>query len=120
MSFSKVRQDIANDLAEIRSAGLWKTERYINSDQKNIIILEDGSETTLHVANTGAMSGCATPNDNIWYSTSDNPKRKYAFSWELTHTASDDFICVNTLRANQLAEEALNNGIIKVGDLIKV
>lgn len=51
MSFSKVRQDIANDLAEIRSAGLWKTERYINSDQKNIIILEDGSYVTNMCAN---------------------------------------------------------------------
>lgn len=51
MSFSKVRQDIANDLAEIRSAGLWKTERYINSDQKNIITLEDGSHVTNMCAN---------------------------------------------------------------------
>lgn len=51
MSFSKVRQDIANDLAEIRSAGLWKTERYINSDQKNIITLEDGSYVTNMCAN---------------------------------------------------------------------
>jgi sugar fermentation stimulation protein A len=76
------------------------------------IILEDGSETTLHVANTGAMSGCATPNDNIWYSTSDNPKRKYPYSWELTQTQQNHFICVNTLRANQLAEQAILNGTI--------
>jgi len=76
------------------------------------IILEDGSETTLHVANTGAMSGCATQNDNVWYSTSDNPKRKYPFSWELTQTQQDHFICVNTLRANQLAEQAILNGTI--------
>jgi len=76
------------------------------------IILEDGSETTLHVANTGAMSGCATPNDNIWYSTSDNPKRKYPYSWELTQTQNNHFICVNTLRANQLAEQAILNGTI--------
>lgn len=51
MSFSKVRQDIANELAEIRSAGLWKTERYINSDQKNNITLEDGSHVTNMCAN---------------------------------------------------------------------
>jgi len=76
------------------------------------IILADGTETTLHVANTGAMSGCATPNDNIWYSTSDNPKRKYPFSWELTQTQQGHFICVNTIRANQLAEQAILNGTI--------
>ncbi|MFD2167676.1 DNA/RNA nuclease SfsA [Thalassotalea euphylliae] len=77
------------------------------------IILEDGSETTLHVANTGAMTGCAEPGDYVWYSTSNNPKRKYKFSWELTETKENEhFICVNTARANQLAEEAILAGTI--------
>lgn len=77
------------------------------------VILADGSETTLHVANTGAMTGCATPGDIIWYSTSNNPKRKYPYSWELTETQqAGDFICVNTARANQLAEQAINAGLI--------
>ncbi len=76
------------------------------------VILEDGSETTIHVANTGAMTGCAQPGDTVWYSTSLNKKRKYPFSWELTETKSGDFICVNTIRANQLAEEAIKLGII--------
>jgi len=71
------------------------------------VILEDGSETTLHVANTGAMTGCAEPGDTIWYSTSANPKRKYPFSWEVTQTKDNHFICVNTMRANQLVEEAI-------------
>lgn len=77
------------------------------------VILEDGSEVTIHVSNTGAMSGCATPNDIIWYSTSDNPKRKYKRSWELTQTQDNHLICVNTIRANQLIEEAINNNVIK-------
>ena len=76
------------------------------------IILEDGTQTTLHVANTGAMTGCATENDAVWYSTSDNVKRKYPFSWELTQTQKKHFICVNTLRANQLVEEAITNNVI--------
>jgi len=76
------------------------------------IILANGNETTLHVANTGAMTGCAEPEDTIWYSTSDNPKRKYPFSWELTKTKQNHFICVNTIKANQLAEEAILNGSI--------
>lgn len=79
------------------------------------ITLKNGAETTLHVANTGAMSGCAIPNDTVWYSTSDNQKRKYPFSWELTQTQEDHFICVNTIRANQLAEQAiLNNAIAEL------
>lgn len=76
------------------------------------ITLEDNSECTIHVANTGAMSGCAEPNDIVWYSTSDNIKRKYPFSWELTQTPKNHFICVNTIRANQLTEQALLKGTI--------
>ncbi|MBL4909911.1 MAG: DNA/RNA nuclease SfsA [Alteromonadaceae bacterium] len=76
------------------------------------VILEDGTKTTMHVANTGAMTGCAESGDTIWYSTSSNSKRKYPFSWELTQTQSDDFICVNTLRANQLVAQALKNNVI--------
>lgn len=74
------------------------------------VTLPDGSETTLHCANTGAMTGCATPGDTIWYSTSDNPKRKYAHSWELTETKAGDTICVNTAQANRLVVEAINDG----------
>ncbi len=59
-----------------------------------------------HCANTGAMTGCATPGDTIWYSTSNNTKRKYPYSWELTQTTNGHFIC-NTLRANQLVAQAL-------------
>ena len=76
------------------------------------VILEDGIKTTIHVANTGAMTGCAQPGDIVWYSVSANPKRKYPLSWELTRTPSNHFICVNTIRANQLAEEAINNTML--------
>ncbi|MFT5758080.1 MAG: sugar fermentation stimulation protein A [Alteromonadaceae bacterium] len=93
---------------ELQKATLIKRYKRFLAD----ITLADGSETTLHVANTGAMSGCAIPGDQVWYSTSDNAKRKYPKSWELTYTQRHHFICVNTLRANQLVEEALNNGVI--------
>ena len=76
------------------------------------VTLADDTTTTMHVANTGAMTGCAEPEDTVWYSASDNPKRKYPYSWELTQTKKNHFICVNTLRANQLAEEAILNGTI--------
>ncbi|KFK92504.1 MULTISPECIES: DNA/RNA nuclease SfsA [unclassified Serratia (in: enterobacteria)] len=75
-------------------------------------ITPEGETFTLHCANTGAMTGCATPGDTLWYSTSDNAKRKYAHSWELTQTQQGDWICVNTLRANALVHEAIEQNII--------
>ncbi|MEF1254682.1 MULTISPECIES: DNA/RNA nuclease SfsA [unclassified Vibrio] len=76
------------------------------------ITLPDGSERTIHCANTGAMTGCATPGNKVWYSTSDNPKRKYPNSWELSETQAGHRICINTARANQLAVEAIKSGVI--------
>lgn len=73
------------------------------------IQLPNGEQITIHCPNTGAMTGCANVGDKVWFSTSDNPKRKYAHTWELTQTQAGDFICVNTLRANQLVQEALEN-----------
>ncbi|QLB20736.1 sugar fermentation stimulation protein SfsA [Vespertiliibacter pulmonis] len=73
------------------------------------IQLPSGEQITIHCPNTGAMTGCASPGDRVWFSTSDNLKRKYAHTWELTETQQGDFICVNTQRANQLVAEALSN-----------
>ncbi len=76
------------------------------------IVTPEGQLMTIHCANTGAMTGCATEGDKVWYSTSDNPKRKYPHSWELTQTQTGDWIVVNTLRANELVAEALTKKII--------
>lgn len=72
------------------------------------VITPEGKEMTIHCANTGAMTGCATPGDTVWYSTSESLSRKYPHSWELTQTQQGDWICVNTLRANMLVKEALS------------
>ncbi|RAX00252.1 MULTISPECIES: DNA/RNA nuclease SfsA [unclassified Photorhabdus] len=76
------------------------------------VITPEGETLTIHCANTGAMTGCATPGDTVWYSTSDNPKRKYPNSWELTETQDGHWICVNTLRANDLVAEAIAQNAI--------
>lgn len=77
------------------------------------VTLDNGEKTTIHCANTGAMTGCATPGNKVLYSISENKKRKYPYSWELSITEQQHIICVNTVRANQLVEEALNNGVIQ-------
>lgn len=92
----------------LRSATLIKRYKRFLAD----VITPEGETFTLHCANTGAMTGCATPGDTVWYSTSDNPKRKYAHSWELTHTQQGHRICVNTLRANALVREAIEHNLI--------
>lgn len=74
--------------------------------------LPGGQQLTVHCPNTGSMKNCGAPGDTVWLSTSDNPKRKYQLSWELTQTAAGERICVNTARANTLCEEAINSGVI--------
>jgi len=51
MSFKRAKEGLATDLAEIRQAGLWKTERVIASEQNNDITLADGSEVVNMCAN---------------------------------------------------------------------
>ena len=51
MSFKSAKNGLSNDLEEIKSNGLWKTERHINSDQKSAITLSDGSEVINMCAN---------------------------------------------------------------------
>lgn len=93
---------------QLESATLIKRYKRFLAD----IRLPDSSERTIHCANTGAMTGCAEAGNRVWYSTSDNPKRKYPNSWELSETRQGHRICVNTIRANQLALEAIQAGVI--------
>ena len=62
---------------------------------------------TIHCPNTGAMTGCNVPGSQVWFSTSENPKRKYPHTWEILQTAEGYKACVNTLLANKLIEEAI-------------
>ncbi len=51
MSFKKAKESFSFDLEEIKKAGLWKTERIINSDQKSKIQLSDNQEVINMCAN---------------------------------------------------------------------
>ena len=51
MSFNKAKESFSFDLEEIKKAGLWKTERIINSDQKSKIQLSDNQEVINMCAN---------------------------------------------------------------------
>jgi len=73
--------------------------------------LPDGRVMTVHCPNTGAMLGCAEPGSEIWLSHSDNPKRKYAWTWELVRVGSS-LVSVHPGRSNRLVDEAIRGGII--------
>ena len=51
MSYKSAKISLAKDLADIKEAGLWKTERIIASEQKNDITLADGREVINMCAN---------------------------------------------------------------------
>ena len=51
MSFKSAKKSLTKDLAEIKDAGLWKTERIIASQQNHDITLADGSEVINMCAN---------------------------------------------------------------------
>jgi len=76
------------------------------------IELPDGSTTTIHCANTGSMKNCLAEGTDLWYSVSDNPKRKYPFTWEIATTIDGDLAGINTARPNSLVVEAIKNGVI--------
>ena len=77
------------------------------------LTLPDGSELTVHSANTGSMKNCYVEGGDAWYWDSKNEKRKYPHSLELTQTPSGHVACINTSRPNYLAVEAIENSTVK-------
>lgn len=76
------------------------------------VTLDSGELMTLHCPNTGSMDGCKTPGQPVWFSLSDNPKRKLPGTWEIIENEDNCLIGVNTSRANHLVEEAIIHGVI--------
>ncbi len=77
------------------------------------IRLPGGDELTIHCPNTGSMKNCLAPGQPCWFSTSDNPKRKYPYTWEIATTPAGHLAGINTGRANGLVVEALAAGRIE-------
>lgn len=75
------------------------------------VLTEDGRELTAHCPNTGSMLGCMTPGARVWLSHTDDPKRKYAHTWQLVEAGGTP-VGINTGLANRLVAEAVSAGLI--------
>lgn len=73
---------------------------------------DSGELLTIHCPNTGSMFNCMVEGGQVWFSRSNDPKRKLPGTWEISETPQGRLACVNTARANTLVEEALLGGVI--------
>ena len=71
---------------------------------------------TAHCPNTGSMMGLLNKGNKIWFSESNNPKRKLKYSLEIIEVGKN-LVGINTLLTNKLVFEALN--LKKIKNLIK-
>lgn len=99
--------------APLKPATLLKRYKRFLAD----VELPNGEQITLHCPNTGSMRHCAEPGSRIWYSTSDNPKRKYPCTWELIELDMQaptvkGIASIHANKANTLVAEAIDEQII--------
>ena len=78
---------------------------FVDINYKNKII-------TAHCPNSGSMMGLLNKGNNIWFSKSNNPKRKLKFTLEIIKSG-ENLVGINTFLTNKLVLEALNMKKIK-------
>ncbi|SFP80372.1 DNA/RNA nuclease SfsA [Pseudomonas borbori] len=71
-----------------------------------------GELLTIHCPNTGSMLNCMSEGARVWFSRSNDPRRKLPGTWEIGETPHGRLAVINTARANGLVEEALRGGLI--------
>ena len=76
------------------------------------VTLADGSITTVHVPNPGAMLGLTAPGSPVWMSRSPDPKRKLPLTLEMIELPDAGLVGVNTLNPNRIAETAIPQAAI--------
>ena len=63
---------------------------------------------TAHCPNPGSMLGISKPGSGVFISKASNKKRKLKYTLELIDLGNGNLVGVNTLKANRIIEEALN------------
>jgi len=78
---------------------------FVNISYKNKTLIA-------HCPNSGSMMGLLDEGNKVWFSTSNNPKRKLKYTLEIIEVKKR-LVGINTLMANKIVHEALNQNKIK-------
>lgn len=100
--------------------------RFLKREKRFLIHAElpGGARTIAHTNNTGSMRGLLSPGAEIWLSPANNPARKLKWTLELVRTVENRetgvqggvLVGVNTILANHLVREALENDLLPFTD----
>ncbi|MFZ5449594.1 MAG: DNA/RNA nuclease SfsA [Thermodesulfobacteriota bacterium] len=85
--------------------------RFLERRQRFLALVElpDRRRVWVHVPNSGALTGCAHPGQEILLTQDARPGRKTDYTWRFTRGAGG-WICIDTLVPNRLVAEALAIG----------
>ncbi len=73
--------------------------------------LPDGTVVTAHCPNSGSMKACCEAGRPAYLSTSDNPKRKLKYTWELLEMP-ESLVGINTQIPNKLVKRSIESGLV--------
>lgn len=76
------------------------------------VVLETGETVIAHCPNTGAMTSCSMPGQNVYLSVHDNPKRKLKYTWEFIQMPTS-LVGVNTILPNKLVRHSIETDQIQ-------
>ena len=85
--------------------------RFLERRQRFLALVElpDHRRVWVHVPNTGALTGCADPGQEILLTFDPRPGRKTDYTWRFVR-GPQGWICIDTLVPNRLVAEALAAG----------
>jgi sugar fermentation stimulation protein A len=85
--------------------------RFLERRQRFLALVElpDQRRVWVHVPNSGALTGCLDPGQEILLTHDERPGRKTAYTWRFVRGQAG-WICIDTLVPNRVVAEALAAG----------
>ena len=74
-----------------------------------LVELPDNRRVWVHVPNSGALTGCAVPGQDILLTAEARPGRKTPYTWRFLRGPAG-WVCIDTLVPNRVVAEALADG----------